>query len=168
MLVQGITRFKIEEYIQEEPYLMARVTPLEDIFPKGQEKKIEALAANLVTLFGKIVSFSSLLPPEMAEWIKTVGDAGTVADVVASTIQSSLEEKQKILETLEVDKRLVAVTKMASHQLEILELGQKIQTPQVKGDMDKSQRITTCWQQLKAIQEELGEGEQANVEVQGI
>ncbi|MBI9075784.1 MAG: endopeptidase La [Desulfatibacillum sp.] len=165
MLVQGITRFKIEEYTQEEPYLMARVTPLQDVVPKGQEKKIEALTSNLVTLFGKIVSFSSLLPPEMAEWIKTVGDAGVVADVVASTIQSTLDEKQKILEILEVDKRLVAVTKMASHQLEILELGQKIQT-QVKGDMDKSQRDYYLRQQLKAIQDELGEGEQANVEVQ--
>ncbi|SHJ10424.1 ATP-dependent Lon protease [Desulfatibacillum alkenivorans DSM 16219] len=165
MLVQGITRFKIEEYTQEEPYLMARVTPLEDIYPKGKGKEIEALTSNLVTLFGKIVDFTSLLPPEMAEWIKTVGDAGTVADVVASTIQSTLEEKQKILETREVDKRLIAVTKMASHQLEILELGDKIQT-QVKGDMDKNQRDYYLRQQLKAIQQELGEGDKENVEVQ--
>ncbi len=165
MLVQGITRFKIEEFTQEEPYLMARVTPLKDKFPKDTGKRLEALNSNLVALFGQIVSFSSLLPPEMADWIKTVGDPGVVADVVTSTIQSSLEEKQNILETLDVSKRLREVTRMASHQLEILELGDKIQT-QVKGDMDKSQRDYYLRQQLKAIQEELGEGDQTNVEVQ--
>jgi ATP-dependent Lon protease len=87
-----------------------------------------------------------------------------LADMVTSTINSTPEEKQKILEIQDSSKRLKAVTKLIHHQLEILELGNKIQS-QVKGDMDKRQREYYLRQQLKAIKEELGETDEGTVEL---
>jgi len=96
---------------------------------------------------------------------KSIREPGTLADMVASTINSTPEEKQKVLETTNVKKRLKEVTRIANHQLEILELGNKIQS-QVKGDMEKSQREYYLRQQLKAIREELGEKDEAPVEIE--
>jgi ATP-dependent Lon protease len=95
---------------------------------------------------------------------KTIQEAGTIADMIASTINSTPVEKQKVLETVDVKERLKEVTRLANHQLDILELGSKIQN-QVKGDMDKSQREYYLRQQLKAIKEELGEKDEAGVEI---
>lgn len=162
MVVQGLTRFRVEKYIKTEPFFQARVMPLRDELQKDVE--IEALAANLVRIFGNIVGFSPFMPPEMAEWIKTVDEPGVVADVVAATIQTSLTDKQNILEMINVKKRLTEVTRLAAHQLEVLELGKKIHS-QVKVDMDKTQKDYYLRQQLKAIQEELGDGGETNVEI---
>jgi ATP-dependent Lon protease len=87
-----------------------------------------------------------------------------MADMIASTINSTPVEKQKILETVDVKERLKEVTRLVNHQRDILELGSKIQN-QVKGDMDKSQREYYLRQQLKAIKEELGEKDEAGVEI---
>jgi ATP-dependent Lon protease len=95
---------------------------------------------------------------------KTIQEAGTLADMIASTINSSPEEKQQVLEIQDVKLRLKEVTRLLNHQLDILELGNKIQS-QVKGDMDKSQREYYLRQQLKAIKEELGEKDEASVEI---
>jgi ATP-dependent Lon protease len=96
---------------------------------------------------------------------KTVQEPGTLADMVASTINATPEEKQKVLELIDVKKRLQEVTRLLNHQVEILELGNKIQS-QVKGDMDKSQREYYLRQQLKAIKEELGEKDETQVEIE--
>jgi len=162
MVVQGTTRFRVEKYIKTEPFFLARATPLADNLKK--DMKLEALTSNLVRMFGKIVDFSPFMPSEMAEWIKTVNEPGVIADVVAATIQASVEDKQNILEMVDVKKRLTEVTRLAAHQLEVLELGKKIHS-QVKVDMDKTQKDYYLRQQLKAIEEELGEGGQTNVEI---
>jgi ATP-dependent Lon protease len=113
-----------------------------------------------------VVSLSPGLPDEMASMVKSIDDPGVLADMVGSTLSSSAEEKQKVLETLDVKARLEEVTRQVNYQLEILELGDKIQS-QVKGDMDQRQKEYYLRQQLKAIQDELGEGEdETTVEVQ--
>ncbi|KPJ78962.1 MAG: peptidase [Deltaproteobacteria bacterium SG8_13] len=163
MLVQGLSRFTVSEFIEGQQYLRARVNHRMEKEPRDNET--EALVTNLVTLFGKIVELSPGLPQEMADMASSMQEAGMLADMVASTMNTTAEEKQKVLELFDVKKRLKEVSRLANHQLEILELGNKIQS-QVKGDMEKSQREYYLRQQLKAIKEELGEKDEANVEIE--
>ena len=163
LLVQGLSRFKVTAYQNGHPYLMAQVEHLTD--PESKDNETEALMSNLVGLFMKIVELSPGLPEEMGGMAKSIEEPGTLADMVASTINSSTEEKLKVLETTNIKARLKEVTRLANHQLDILELGNKIQT-QVKGDMEKSQREYYLRQQLKAIKEELGEKDESSVEVE--
>ncbi|TFG89562.1 MAG: AAA family ATPase, partial [Syntrophobacterales bacterium] len=156
MLLQGISRFTITELVEGKPYLRAKVTALADKEAKGI--KIEALMANLVNLFDRVVKLSPFLPQEFGILATAIKEPGALADMIATLINANAQEKQKVLETLDVRKRLEQVTRVVSHQLEILELGNKIQT-QVKDDLDKGQREYFLRQQLKAIKEELGEGE---------
>ncbi|MCX5841704.1 MAG: endopeptidase La, partial [Deltaproteobacteria bacterium] len=124
----------------------------------------EALMANLVNLFDRIVKLTPFLPQEFGAMAKTIASPGVLADMIASIINATLEEKQQILETLDIKERLKEVTRLVNHQVEILELGSKIQS-QVKNDMDKSQREYYLRQQLKAIKEELGETDESGVEI---
>ena len=163
MLVQGLSRFTVSEFIEGKQYLRARVRHLVEKEPRDNET--EALMSNLSTLFGKIVELSPGLPQEMADMAGSMQEPGMLADMVASTMNTTAEEKQKVLELFDVKKRLKEVSRLANHQLEILELGNKIQS-QVKGDMEKSQREYYLRQQLKAIKEELGEKDEANVEIE--
>ncbi|MEA3436362.1 MAG: endopeptidase La, partial [Thermodesulfobacteriota bacterium] len=163
LLVQGLSRFKVKSFEKGKPYSMARVENIEDKEKKDNE--IEALMSNLTGLFNKIVKLSPGLPPEIGEMSRSIQEPGILADMIASTINSSAEEKQKVLEIVDAKKRLKKVTRLANHQLEILELGSKIQS-QVKGDMDKRQREYYLRQQLKAIKEELGEKDEAKVETE--
>jgi len=162
LLVQGLSRFRIKAFEDGKPYLVARVESIKDI--EILDKETEALMSNLISQFERIVELSPGLPPEIAQMAKTIQEPGTLADMVASTINSNPEEKQVVLELVDVKKRLKEVTRLVNHQLDILELGNKIQS-QVKGDMDKSQREYYLRQQLKAIKEELGEKDEAGVEI---
>jgi ATP-dependent Lon protease len=162
LLVQGLSRFRIKSYKKGKPYLVAEVDHFGDI--DHESKETEALMANVIKQFGRIVQLSPGLPQEMGSMAASIKEPGTLADMVASTINSSPEEKQRVLETRDSTERLKVVTKLVHHQLEILELGNKIQS-QVKGDMDKRQREYYLRQQLKAIKEELGETDEASVEL---
>jgi ATP-dependent Lon protease len=162
LLVQGLSRFRIKAFEDGKPYLVARVESIKDI--EKEDKETEALMSNIISQFERIVELSPGLPPEIAQMAKTIQEPGTLADMVTSTINSNPEEKQIVLEMVDVKKRLKEVTRLVNHQLDILELGDKIQS-QVKGDMDKSQREYYLRQQLKAIKEELGEKDEAGVEI---
>jgi ATP-dependent Lon protease len=163
MLVQGIGRFRVKAFDQEKPYLIAQVEHLKE---KGAEgKEAEALVKNLVNHFDRVVELSPGMPPEVAVMAKNINEPGTLANMVASTLNVDAQKKQVILEIDDVKKRLHAVTRLVNEQLEILELGNKIQS-QVKGDMEKSQREYYLRQQLKAIREELGETDDSNVELE--
>jgi ATP-dependent Lon protease len=163
LLVQGLHRFKIKSWENSRPYLRARVQVLEEDETKGKET--EALMSNLVGQFIRIVELSPGLPPEIGQMAKSIPEAGTLADMIASTINATPQEKQKVLETQNVKERLKEVTRLVNHQLSVLELGNKIQS-QVKGDMDKSQKEYYLRQQLKAIKEELGEKDESQVEIE--
>ena len=162
LLVQGVSRFKIMEFVDGRPYMRARVEVVEDEVEKDIE--IEALMANLNGLFDRMVKLSPVLPQEFGAMAKAITSPSVLADVIASIINSVPAEKQKILEILDVKERLKEVTRLISHQLEVLELGNKIQS-QVKDDIDKSQREYYLRQQLKAIKQELGETDETNVEI---
>jgi len=162
LLVQGIERFHISEIVTGKPYLQARIESIQDQDSKDIE--VEALMANLVGLFERIVKLTPFLPQEFGSMAKTITDPGVLADLIASIINVPTEEKQTILELIEVKQRLREVTRLVNHQVEVLELGNKIQS-QVKDDMDKSQHDYYLRQQLGAIKKELGEEDETKVEV---
>ncbi|HYA15204.1 MAG TPA: endopeptidase La [Syntrophales bacterium] len=163
LLVQGVSRFKIVEFVEGKSYSQARVEVVEDVVEKDIE--VEALMANLTGLFEKMVKLSPVLPQEFGTMAKSITSPGVLADVIASVINATAQEKQGILEIIDVKQRLREVTRLINHQVEILELGSKIQS-QVKEDIDKSQREYYLRQQLKAIQQELGETDETKVEVE--
>ena len=163
ILLQGISRYQIVELISDKPYQQARIKVLEDTEVKDIET--EALMANLLVLFDRILKLSPFLPPEFGPMAKSITEAGILADMIASIINAPAEEKQKILDIADSNQRLKELTRLVNHQMEVLELGNKIQT-KVKSDIDKSQRDYYLRQQLKAIQQELGESEDSNVEIE--
>ncbi len=163
LLIQGLGRFKVKDFIKGKPYLQARVENLQDIETKSKE--IHALMANLIGLFTEVVEFTPGLSPDILSMAKSIQVPGILADMITSIINSTLEEKQKVLETLDIKKRLEEVTRLVNYQLEILKLGNKIQS-QVKGDMDKKQREYYLRQQMEAIKEELGEKDKTSIEIE--
>lgn len=163
ILLQGISRFQILELIDHPSYQQARIKVIEDKEVKDIET--EALMSNLVALFDRILKLSPFLPSEFGPMAKSVNEAGILADLIASIINAPLEEKQKILDIADTKERLKELTRLVTHQMDILELGNKIQT-KVKDDMDKGQRDFYLRQQLKAIKQELGETDENIVETE--
>jgi ATP-dependent Lon protease len=162
LMVQGLSRFKIDEFIGGKPYLRARVTLIKE--NEDIDKETRGLMANAHDLYSKVVALSPGIPQEIVSMAKTIREPGTLADMITSTIDSAQEEKQQILETLDVKKRLTKVTKMLNYQIEILEIGSKIQS-QVKEDMGNKQREYYLRQQLKAIQDELGDKDDSKADI---
>ena len=154
LLVQGAGRFRIVEYLSDKPYLTAKIELIREQTIKDME--VDAMISNLVGLYQKVLELSPYLPKELGTLAKSLEEGGMLADLIASSLNISKDEKQNILETEDVKKRLTEVTRLINRELQVLEMGQKIQS-QVKQDMDKAQRDFYLRQQLKAIKEELGE-----------
>jgi ATP-dependent Lon protease len=163
LLIQGLNRFKVKKFLQDKKYMQAKIDVMESR-NADKSKENRALMVNIVDQYEKIVDLSPGLPAEMGHMIKSLQEPNVLADMVASTINAPVLEKQKVIELLDVNKRLKKVTRLVNDQLEILEMGSKIQS-QVKEDMDKQQREYYLRQQLKAIKEELGETENESVEI---
>ena len=164
LLIQGLSRFKVQEFIDGKPYLQAGIEVLESTNIKD-DKETKALMSNIVEQYERIVGLSPGLPAEIAAMVKSIQEPDILADMVASTINAPIAEKQNVIEMLDVKKRLKKVTRLVNDQLDILEMGSKIQS-QVKEDMDKRQREYYLRQQLKAIREELGETDDESVEIE--
>lgn len=163
LLIQGLNRFKVEKFLQGKQYMQAEISVLKSR-NADRNKENRALMTNIVEQYEKIVDLSPGLPTEMGHMIKSLQEPNVMADMVASTINAPVVEKQKVIELLDVNMRLKKVTRLVNDQLEILEMGSKIQN-QVKEDMDKRQREYYLRQQLKAIKEELGETDEESVEI---
>ncbi|MFN7976219.1 MAG: endopeptidase La [Acidobacteriota bacterium] len=154
VLMRGRERFRILEALKTEPFLSARVERLKDPRPDSQE--LEARLVNLRKLWGKLLEVMPQPVPELAAAVEGLDEPGLVVDVIASTLEVPFAEKQQLLETLDMDVRVRAVTEKLSRQIEVLELSKKIDTD-TKGSLEKSQKEFFLRQQLKAIQKELGE-----------
>lgn len=163
MLVQGIARIHIKEFTETEPFLKAKVDVLKDVHDKG-DVETEALATNAKNQFSRMVSISPNLPEELKIVIVNIDNPGRLSDLISSHLNISLPEKQEILETLNVKERLQKINTFVNNELQVLELAGKIQS-QVKNEMEKGQREYYLRQQLKAVQEELGEGDDQAAEV---
>jgi ATP-dependent Lon protease len=156
ILVQGLSRVQLEEPVTDDPYLVARFAPVPDEAEESPE--LEALLRNAQSLFGRIIGLAPYLPEEVQIAAANATDAGGLCNLVASTLRLKTEQKQLILEVAGTEERLREVSKILNRELEVFELGTKIQS-QVQSELDKDQREFFLRQQLKAIQEELGEGD---------
>ncbi len=163
VIVQGLSRFKVDSFIQAAPYYLAKVEIIEE--PDDKSLEIEALIMNGKKLFKKLSEMATYLSSDLASVIVNMESAGKMADLIASSLKISTEEKQEILEAVNMKERLEKVNLLLNKEINILEIGNKIQT-QVKGEIDKTQREYYLREQLKAIQKELGEGDERGVEVE--
>jgi len=161
VLMQGLRRVRLISILHSEPYIRAVVVDSEEEEETGIE--IDAMVANLKSLFKKAVELSPNLTDEQLSIILNMDDAPAVADLLASMIPVTVEEKQQILETLNTRKRLELVTLCLTKLVQKLELGSKIQS-EVQEGINKSQREYVLREQMRAIKKELGEDDD-NVEL---
>jgi ATP-dependent Lon protease len=162
ILVQGVRRIRLERRLQEKPYLLGEFSEVPEVVEESKE--LEALTRNVQNQFAGIIAALPYLPEELQIAAANVDDPTVLSYLVASTMRLKSEEKQQLLETANVAERLRVISAILSRELEVIELGSKIQS-QVQSEMEKGQREYFLRQQLKAIQEELGEGDEQQAEV---
>ncbi|MFN0158597.1 MAG: endopeptidase La [Bacteroidota bacterium] len=156
VLMQGLHRVQLLSILQSDPFLRAVVRETDETLETGED--IEAMATNLKTLFRKAVELSPNLNDEQLTIVLNVDQPDAVADIVSSMIQLPVQEKQQILEILDLRKRLEQVTIGLTKLIQKLELSSKIQS-EVQDGINKSQREYYLREQMKAIKKELGEDE---------
>ncbi len=162
ILVQGVRRIRIEDHVGDDPYLLGR---FEEVPDEGEETpEVEALVRNVQTLFGRVIALVPYLPDELEIAAANVDEPSALSYLVASTLRIKTDEKQHLLELTDVGARLREISVILNRELEVVELGSKIQS-QVQSEMEKGQREYFLRQQLKAIQDELGEGDAEQAEV---
>jgi ATP-dependent Lon protease len=163
ILVQGVRRVRIGPYTQTEPFLEARVEEVPDRAERTTE--VEALARNLQGIFTRIIQLVPHLPDELQVAVANLDDPTTLSYLVSSSLRLSVEERQELLEEADLEARLRRLTVLVNRELELLELGAKIQSD-VQTDLEQGQREFFLRQQLKAIRQELGEGDDEQAEVE--
>jgi len=162
IIITGLARVAIGEYVSVQPFLRARIRVLSEQVPHTTET--EALVMNARTIAQRILKLSPNIPDEAGLVLSSIEPPGTLADFLASNLPLDISTKQHLLEELRVDERLRRVIVELQHQLEVLELSNKIQN-QVRANIDKSQREYFLQEQLKAIQKELGQIDERSADV---
>ena len=162
ILVQGIGRVRLERPVKDEPYLVGEFSEVPDDLEETPE--LEALTRSVQNEFGRLISLVPYLPAELELAAANVDDPTALSHLVASTLRLKTEEKQRLLEESNVAVRLREILVILNRELEVVELGSKIQS-QVQSEMEKGQREFFLRQQLKAIQDELGEGDEQQAEL---
>ncbi len=157
VVVQGIERFRIAEWVQTTPYLRARITVASDLVESDVE--IEALQGTLRELAQQVVALSPHVPRELRDFLGQVHDPRLLAYMVAAIARLQVSEGQQILEMDSVKDKFRRLITHLTHEKEILSIRHKIQT-EAREEMDKAQRDYFLRQQLKAIQKELGEADE--------
>jgi ATP-dependent Lon protease len=165
VLIQGGQRVRIERWAQTEPYLVAEVAEAPDVVKQSPE--LIALMRNVQQTFTDIVEQVPYLPEELQVMVANVEDPSVLTHLIAGALRLKTEEKQALLEELDVAKRLRRLSEILARELEVVALGSKIQS-QVQSELDKGQREYFLRQQMKAIQEELGEADEVQAEVRDL
>jgi ATP-dependent Lon protease len=163
LLVQGLARIQVDQYTETEPYLRAKVHPIPETIEDTLE--VEALVRNVVELFGKLADLVPSIPGELISNTLNVDDPLQLVYAVSTYIRISLQDSQEILELESTDAKLRRLMTILSKELEVLELGRKIQS-EAQSEMEKVQREYFLREQLKAIQRELGESDEQAVEIE--
>ncbi|MEX0673606.1 MAG: endopeptidase La [Gaiellaceae bacterium] len=163
ILVQGLHRVRIEQPVTDDPYLVAEVVEVPDEVEESRET--EALTRNVQNLFARVIGLVPYLPEELQLAAANVEDPSALCNLVSSALRLATAEKQRLLETADVRERLREISKILNRELELMELGSKIQS-QVQSELEESQREFFLRQQLKAIQQELGEGDDQQAEIE--
>ncbi len=162
VLIQGGQRVRIEGWTQTEPYLMAEVVEAPDVVTQSPE--LTALMRNVQQTFTDIVEQVPYLPEELQIMVANVDDPSALSHLIAGALRLKTEEKQALLEESDVALRLRRLSELLARELEVVAIGSKIQS-QVQSELDKGQREYFLRQQLKAIQEELGEADEVQAEI---
>ena len=162
ILAQGSTRIRILDYVSEQPYLVARIEEMPDVIEASTE--LEALTRNVQSTFSEIIEAIPYLPEELQLAVANLDEPSALSHLIAGALRISTEEKQELLETVDVTKRLRRLSEILTRELEVVQLGSKIQS-QVESEIDKGQREYFLRQQMKAIQDELGEADEQQAEI---
>jgi ATP-dependent Lon protease len=162
ILVQGLRRVRLERAMVDEPYLVGEFAEVPDELEESKE--VEALTRNVQGLFARIIGLVPYLPEELQVAAANVENPSALCHLIASTLRLKTGDKQRLLEEANVERRLRDVSLILNRELEVYELGTKIQS-QVQSELEKGQREFYLRQQLKAIQEELGEGDAEQAEI---
>jgi ATP-dependent Lon protease len=166
LIVQGLSRLQLESVTTGRPYLRARVMAADDIVRDEDRLEIDALQRNIKTNFQHVVSLSPLLSDDLQALAMNITEPGRLADFIASSLATlSTAVKQEVLETVDVRARLDLLNRLLIKEAEVLELGSKIQS-QVQSEVGKNQREYFLREQMKAIQKELGEGDDQTKEIE--
>jgi len=163
VIVEAIKRIKIISYTKKDPFLEAEVEEIDEKFEKTP--KLEALTRVALDLYSEYVKLSKKIPIDTLTTIQDIDNPSRFADIVASNIIVPLNDKQKLLELLDVEERIEYLIKILSKEVELLKISSEIEE-QVKSQVDKTQREYFLREQLKAIKKELGETEEYGEEVE--
>ncbi len=166
LIVQGTARIEILEAIQTTPYLKVRARVIEEPPLSPEEAvEVEALKRSIIALFQKTVSLSQDMPDEMQSFANNMQDPRVLTDLIAAQMpRFSVAEKQSLLETIPIRDRMQKLMSLLAREVQVLELGSKLHS-EVAGELDKSQREYYLREQIKAIQKELGEGDDRTQEI---
>ena len=154
LLVQGVSRLRVGQFTQTEPYLKAEVEKVTEQAAHGVET--EGLIRSVQDLFQRVGALAPYVPEELVVATNNITSPGQLADFIASNLNLKVEERQELLETFAANERLRKLSALLNRELEILEIGSRIQS-EIRSEMDKTQRQYLLREQLKAIQKELGE-----------
>jgi len=161
ILVQGGTRVRLDEFLQAEPYLTASISELPDVVDASPE--LTALTRNVQQTFSEIVQQVPYLPEELQLALANLDDPVAISHLIAGSLRIDTDEKQELLEEVDVAARLRKLSAILARELEVISIGSRIQS-QVQSEVDRGQREFILRQQLKAIQEELGELDEQSAE----
>jgi ATP-dependent Lon protease len=162
VLVQGGQRVHIDRWLRETPYLVAEVSEQPDVAPAA-DAELEALVRNVRTTFSSIVEGNPYLPEELQLAIANIDDPSALSHLIAGSLRIKPEEKQGLLEEVDVGRRLRRLVEILARELEVISIGSEIQN-QVQSEIDKGQREFVLRQQLEAIRKELGEFDESAAE----
>ena len=160
VFVEGLQRVAVQEVLQQEPYLRARVKPLQDLLPAEKGSDFEALVRSVMSMFQQVVQLSPTLSDDLQTVVMNIDDPGRLTDFIAANLPSlSSTERQELLESLELKGRLERLNRILAREVEVLQLRSKIQSD-VQDQVTQSQREYYLREQMKAIQKELGEADE--------
>jgi ATP-dependent Lon protease len=165
LILQGLTRIRLDGLTQTAPFLKARITRVEA--SAAEDVEAEALAMSLRDVAKQVIQLMPELPREAGSLIDSIQAPGALADLVAANLDAPVEEKAQLIETVDVKERIRKVLRLLTRQLEILKMRERINS-QIKEEMGKNQREYVLRQQLKAIKEELGEDEGDQGDLDGL
>ena len=166
VLVEGMFRGRIEEVMFEVPYFRCKVRRIDDDTDLSDDPEAEALMRTVLASFDEYININQNLAPEIFATVVTIEDPGRMADMISSHLEIKLEDKQALLEILEPKKRLEKLNSVILKEIEILNIEQDISS-KVKSQINKNQREYYLREQMRAIQEELGVGEDIEDEIAG-